>query len=139
MVSCQQFPWGQNDVRRGEETDEFGLPLVRPKGGPCNPKTFKGTNRVKNYKRIRGAWPEAIENMRIRDSKTVSVYFDHADYTPQRAAAALAKESRAIKKAMNRVRNQRPEIRMRSFKITRANTSGKGLCQIVSTTLTRVS
>jgi hypothetical protein len=121
------------------EEDEFGLPLKRGKGRPCNPEKFRGTNRKAGFRRIRGSWPEAIENMRVKDSKTVSVYFAHDEYEPQKAVAALEKESRAIKKAMNRVRNQRPEYRLRQFKITRTDTPGTKFCRIVSTTLTRIA
>lgn len=119
--------------------DEFGLPVTRPRGRPCNPEKYRGSNRTQLYRRVRGAWPEAIENMRINDSKTVTLHFDHEDYTPQKARAAFDKESRAIKKAMNRVRNQRPEIRLRQFKITRTDTPGPKFCRIISTTVTRTA
>lgn len=122
-----------------ETEDEFGLPITRPRGRPVNPAKFRGTNRTSKFKRVRGAWPEAIENMKVNDSKTVTVHFAHDDYTPQKARDAFDKESRALKKAMNRVRNQRPEIRLRQFKITRTDTPGAKFCRIISTTLTRTA
>jgi hypothetical protein len=116
-----------------EQTDEFGLPVSRP------PRSVQRARSASPYRRMRGAWPEAIENMRINDSKTVSVHFSHAEYTPEKAKEALAKEGRAIKKAMNRVRNQRPEYRLRQFKITRTDTPDAQMCRVVSTTLTRIA
>ena len=122
-----------------EYEDEFGIPLKRKRGRPMNPEKYRGGNRTKKYRRVRGAWPEAIENMKINDSKTASVHFSHADYTPQKAIDTFDKESRALKKAMNRVRNQTPELRLRSFKITRTDSAGPKFCRIISTTLTRTS
>ena len=119
--------------------DELGLPIKRPRGRPINPEKFKGTYRVKAYKRKRGSWPDRIENMRVGDAASNSQHFTADKYDQRVAQAWFEKESHAIRKATMRVRQQKPEYRLRTFEITRSKTDAAQFATIITLTLTRVS
>ena len=121
-----------------DDHDELGIPK-RGRGRPIKIATYRPKPKPKAFKRMRGSWPEAIENMAVGDSKSVSKHFTHEKYSAEDAKEVLARESRAIKKAMNRVRNQNPIVRLRQFKINRFDVPGDQLCHVVTITLTRVS
>lgn len=121
-----------------DDLDEFGLPKKAGRGRPVNPATFRGTARTKEFKRVRGAWPEAFENMRIGDSKTVTKFFRQRDYDPRLAAAWFETQKEAIKKAKSRVMNKTPALRLRQYKVSHSDVATKDMDRTVSTTLTRI-
>lgn len=122
-----------------EPVDDLGIPLKRTRGRPINPEKFQGTYRVKAYKRKRGSWPERIENMRAGDAASNTERYEAEDYTAQKARAWFEREGHAIRKALMRVRKETPEVRLRTFEVTRHETNGTAFSRILTITLSRLT
>lgn len=121
------------------DRDEFGLPNSRSRGRPIRLLSYKGHRRTAAKKRIRGGWPEAIENMQVGDSKSVTKLVPRDDYNANVAEMFFIRESGTIRTAKMRVARDFPQIRLRAFSVDRCTSLTSGYDHLLTITLTRLA